>query len=302
MAKASTSKASVPATRKAGTAVSKSSSKNVPAYLKNKEMSGRGADMDQSDLLIPMVRILQKMSPEVDKATASFIKGAEPGDIYIKNAPNPIIKGEEGFLFQPCFRRKAFVEWLPRNKGGGGGAGFVASHAEEPSDTEQATIAGPDGERQVRRRKSNGNLVVETRYYGGFIIRGEFDDDGNFEQHEPPMAAVIPFAGSGHTPAKTWNGLISSKRIGDGTADIWAVYYKLQTISKTKGPNTWSIFDIIDAGPEDEGFPTTLWAPTDEDFERGEGLYQSLATEQRRFDESQVGNEDAAGDTKGRPM
>lgn len=291
---------------KAGTAVAVKKkgnvaavSANVPAYLQKKEMQGRGAQMDQSDLLIPMIRILQSNSPEVNKNQSQYIKGSEIGDILVKGGNPPIIKGETGFMFQACYRRKAHVEWLPRNKGGGGGAGFVASHAEEPADTETAVIKEDGNEKTVRRRKSNGNLIVETRYYGGFIIKGTFDEDGNFEPgDEAPQAIAIPFAASNHTPAKNWNGLIGGKMIGGEKADIWAVYYRVRTISRTKGPNTWSIYDIVDAGPEEDGFPTTYWAPTDEDFERGAALYNQLASEQKRFDEADQGDEEH----KPRPM
>lgn len=245
----------------------------VPAHLQDKKMTGAGVSTDQSDLLIPMARILQKNSPEVEKKAPTYVKGAEPGDIYIKILDKPIIKGDDGFLFQPCYFSKGFVEWLPRNKGGGGGGGFVTLHAVEPSDTESRPA--PDNpERMLRVRKSNGNLIVETRYHGGYIIT----DEGE------PIPAVIPFASSGHTVSKIWMMLMNRKMIGDNKADSFAVYYRFKSVLKTKGPNTWHMFEITDAGePGDDNLPTTYWAPTEEDYERGRMLYQNLATGAKTF-------------------
>ena len=49
-------------------------------------MTGAGVSTDMADNLVPMGRILQKNSPEVEKNDPNYIQGAEPGDIYIKNA------------------------------------------------------------------------------------------------------------------------------------------------------------------------------------------------------------------------
>lgn len=254
---------------------------NVPAHLASVKMSGAGVSTDQSDNLIPMARILQKMSPEVDKkAGAQYIKGAEPGDIYVKSLSNPIIKGEDGFLFQPCYFSKGFVEWIPRAKGGGGGGGYVALHKEEPSDT----VSQPDPmnpERNIRVRKSNGNIVVETRYHGGFIIM----EDGE------PVPCVIPFSSSGHTVSKTWMMLMNRKQVNGIKADSFAVYYRMKSVSKTKNNNTWSLFEVTDAGEEEDGVPTTYWVPSTEDYARGKALFESLASGRRGFDAGAAGDD-----------
>jgi hypothetical protein len=269
-----------------GRAIAKTGGGGVPAHLQKVKMSGAGVSTDTSDLLIPMCRILQPMSPEVQKRGATYIKGAEPGDIYIKNAANPVLKGEDGFLFQPCYFSKGIVEWLPRDKGGGGGGGFVMLHKEEPADA--ISVPNPQNpERTMRIRKSNKNILVETRYHGGFIIT-----DGT------PMPAVIPFASSGHTVSKAWMMLMNSKMVSGVKADSWAVYYRFKTKLKTVGPNTWSIFEITDGGEEDEdGLPSTLWVPTLEDYERGAALGKSLASGAQRFDAAAAGDE-AADDEK----
>ena len=113
----------------------------VPAFLQGVEMKGAGVATSQDDLLIPMIRILQALSPEVEKKGTSYIPGAEPGMGLMKNAPNPLINMEKGILFQPVYNNKAVVEWVPRQSGGGGGGGFVTSYPEMPKNA--ARVAHP---------------------------------------------------------------------------------------------------------------------------------------------------------------
>src|SRR5258708_4431967 len=59
-----------------------------------------GLSKDQADNLIPFIYVLQPLSPQVMKGDAARIEGAEAGDIWLRNGP--VIKGEDGMLFQPC--------------------------------------------------------------------------------------------------------------------------------------------------------------------------------------------------------
>lgn len=256
---------------------------NLPAHLKNATPSGRGTSTDAHDNIIPMGRILQKMSQEVEKKGQQYIPGAEVGDIYFKNLSPPIIKGGTGFLFQPVHYKWGFVEWLPRNKGGGGGAGYVAYYDPDQKPKNTKMVADPmNKERQIEVRKDNGNVIVETRYHSGFII----DEDGE----KAPIACVLPFSGSGHGVSKTWMGMMNSKIINGQKADSWWCYYRLKTVSKTKNNNTWDLFEITDAGaPGKNGVPTTMWAPTQEDLERGEQLFIALDSGTKTFDASEAG-------------
>lgn len=250
----------------------------VPAHLQDYQSTGLGVPVDQKDFLIPMARVLDAKSPEVTKGMPNYIKGAEAGDIFIKNAPNPIIKGEEGFIFQPCFKDEAVVEWLPRNKGGGGGGGFVASHPGDYLLINKDVCQTPHPEnptKMIWTRKSNKNWLVETRRYAGYAI---FDDG--------PMPLVIPFQSTGHTVAKQWNMLIAGQRLPNGQrADIFLVYYHLTTTLKQRQDQSWYVFDIVNAGPtnKDNGLPTQLLVPTREDADRGRQLYEQLASGQAKI-------------------
>lgn len=265
-------------------AITKPGEAALPAHLKDLKMTGGGVSSSSEDMLIPMLRILQQMSPEVEKKSASYVAGAEAGDIYIKNIHQPLIKGDDGFLFQPCAFYKKIVEWVPRNKGGGSGGGFVGAYDKEPDDAQDAPHPN-DPEKKIRVRK-NGNWLVDTRYHVGFLID---DETGQ------PMPAVIPFASTGHTISRGWMFAMSQKHSNGVKADSWAVYYHLKTRLKTRGTQAWYLFDIHDAGQDG----TTLWVPSLQDYERGKALNAALESGQRSF-EMNAADEAAAPEEKGK--
>jgi len=268
---------------------------NLPAYLREKKMQGAGVSTSKDDILIPMARVLQPLSPEVLDGSQR-IPGAAAGDIYIKNAPNPIIKATEGFIFQPCHFDTAVVEWKPRSQGGGGGGGLVAKHEGMPDDAVQKPDPqNPDRIQTVSSR--TGNVYVDTRYHAGFII--------DLEGAKQPMPCYIPLSSSGHSVSKAWMLLMSLKRMGGDAVDSFAIYYRFKTKMRTKNGKSWFTFDVTDAGPEVDGAPSTMWAPTEEDFERGLTLFQALEAGELALAEDEVVDEtsqagSARGETVGR--
>lgn len=281
-------KSTAVATIKGSSVANKGGDSNLPAHIREATPSGRGVSQDAHDNVIPMGRILQKMSQEVEKKGQQYVPGAEVGDIYFKNLSPPIIKGEEGFLFQPCDYKWGYVEWLPRGKGGGGGAGYVAFYPPDQKPKDTTMKKDPMNEERMVETRKNGNILVETRYHSGYII----DEEGE----KPPIACVLPFSGSGHQVSKQWMGMMNRKLVGAQKADSWWAYYRLKTVSKTKNNNTWDMFEVTDAGPEKNGIPTTLWAPTEEDLRRGEELFLALDSGTKTFDAGEM--EESGSDDK----
>jgi len=263
----------------------------VPAFLEEDvEMSGAGVATSSDDLLIPMARILQKGSPECERKAAAYLPGAEAGKILIRGAPRPIVDGAAGFLFQLCYRDRAIVEWVPRNKGGGGGKGFRGRHPSMPKDAVEA----PDPQnpkRSITISKTTGNVYVDTRYCAGFII------PENADEEEAPLQAVLPMTGSNHSVARAWNTLTSHKRTSTGKADIWSVYYRLTTLFAEGDGFTWYKYLVEDAGPLEEGIHETFWVPTMDDYRRGEALYKAISSGAQKFGVEDDGEDDGkAGD------
>lgn len=280
-------------------ALAVSGGSQLPAHLANREMTGAGVSSAQDDILIPMATVLQAQSPQVIRQNPNYIEGAAAGDIFMKNAPRPILPGDTGFLFQPCYFDKAVVEWKPRNDGGGGGQGFVARHemvdGQWPQSLKDDSKEVPDpqnAERKIVVRTSTGNVLVDTRYEAGFVI--------SEDNSAPPMPLVLPFASSGHSVHRAWMMRMNQKMINGKQADSFAAIYRIKTRMRQKGQQTWFVFDITDAGPADATkTPTTMWVPTAEDYERGLALYQGLSKKEIKFgDEAAPAEEGPSADER----
>lgn len=246
------------------------------AFLGDYKSTGAGLPTKTDDFLIPMAKVLGPQSPEVLKGNPALVKGAEAGDILIKNAPKPLVKAEQGLLFQPCFRDEAVIEWLARGKGGGGGSGFVARHPHDYLETSDNVkrVQDPNAKtskdaRMIWINAKTGNSLTHTRYVSGYMI----------SDNSPPMPLVLPFSSTGHTVAKQWNMMMANQRLpnSDTPVDIWLVYYRVSTKLRTRGDQSWYIFDVSNAAKD--GAP--MFIKTREDADRGRNLHESLSRKER---------------------
>ncbi len=243
----------------------------APAHLqKNAErQEGRGVSSRQEDNLVPLIYVLQALSPQLGRGPQK-IDGAQIGDILLRNAPQPLVKGEDGIVFQPCHFDVAFVEWIPRDNGGG----FVARHAAIPAEATKVT--DPKNPNRVKWFMKNGNEIIETRYHTGFVIT-----------EEGPLPYVLPFTSSGHTVSKNWMFMMNSKMVNGKKCDSFTSYYRLRTKERSNAQGTWSVLE-----PSWEG-----WVPTEADIERGEALFNAFHSGEKKIDAEEAHGDMAAGDS-----
>src|SRR6202035_3091033 len=57
-----------------------------PAALADrmKADAGRGVSTAQEDNQVPLIYVLQPLSPQVDKRSEQYVEGAEPGDLWLR--------------------------------------------------------------------------------------------------------------------------------------------------------------------------------------------------------------------------
>ena len=74
-------------------------------------------DADANSFAIPRLKILQKMSPEVDKDASEYVDKASAGDFF-NTATGLIYDGKAGITVIPVHFRRSFIEWVTRDAAG----------------------------------------------------------------------------------------------------------------------------------------------------------------------------------------
>lgn len=201
--------------------------------------AGKGVSTAMEDNIVPLIYILQALSPQVNKKKEEYVQGAEAGMIWFRGSKT-VVSGEEGIPVVPVTMSKSWVEWQP-NRGG-----FVMRHDDKPADAVQVTDA-QNPKKKFWQRKSNGNTVVETREHVVIVL----------EVFESPRAFVIPMSGSGHGSSRAWMTKQNEKRVPnreDLKSPAYGYIYDMKLKFNSNDQGDWYMWDVVDHNDE----PTRL--------------------------------------------
>ena len=126
------------------TAVAKKKSAAVAVMDENMFAADAGVgvnDLGSEDLAIPFIKVLQKMSDELDD-----LDNAKAGDIY-NTVTKDIVKGKDGVRVINCAYNLQYIEWEPRGTGTGAphaiyGAGDAIPQTERGDDNKDYVVGG----------------------------------------------------------------------------------------------------------------------------------------------------------------
>jgi hypothetical protein len=195
------------------------------------DYSAQGAsgfeNVQREDLGIPFLSILQKGSPQIDTDhedhESKKIEGCEVGDIINTVSNTVICSAGEEMQFIPCSYQKLFMEWTPREKGGG----LIKTHRDANILNEcQRNEKGQD----VLR---NGNIIVTTAYFYGIAI---IDGD--------KMPCVIGLTSTQLKKAKQWLNIATNVKLTSPagvkyTPPFYSHTYLLSTTAESNAKGNW---------------------------------------------------------------
>lgn len=199
----------------AATAVAAPKAKsNVPAPVHDYgELTGAGFEnTSQDDFSIPYLSLLQAMSPECGaEGEEKQIEGAKPG--MLMNSVTKHLYPKAGIVFVPVATDHVFVEWRPRDAGGG----IVARH----SPNSELVTAVKAAQEFGQYKTDDGNDLIETFYMIGFTLE-------EADATEPGEPIVIAFSS---TKIKVYKTAMSAINMFKGKPPLFANRLLVQSIA-----------------------------------------------------------------------
>lgn len=238
------------------------------------DYAGAGFEnQDRSDYSIPFLSVLQGLSPELES-----IETAKPGHILNK-VTQEVYPGKDGVAFVPCYTQHVYVEWVPRDAGGG----IVGIHELTSPVVAEARANAKVGKFAL----ANGSELIETFYVYGILV----GDNGETTQ------AVVAFTSTKIKKYKAWmtKARTIQIRLPDGrriNPPLFAHKYRLKTVKEknTKGEfYNWEV--AFDGATAEE----CRLAPTSELFQEAAQCMELVKSGAAKADFSTETGE-AAGD------
>ena len=118
-----------------------------------------------ADLSIPFISILQSNSPQVEEDSDRYKPGMLVNTVTGDIIDADVAKQGAGQPFLPVHKETAYVEWVPRDSGGG----FVGLH-DPNGEVVKKAIAANGGSRIGKLTLDNGNELIETHYIYGLLL------------------------------------------------------------------------------------------------------------------------------------
>lgn len=181
------------------------------------------------DLAIPYLRLLAALSPQVNKRDGAYVEGAEAGMIY-NTVENVAYDGEIGVRVVPCYYRRVYVEWKPREKGGG----YVATY-----NSDDPIVNKTYRDDRGNDILPNGNLLTNTAEFYVLLI----DKNGSRKR------CLITMTSTQLKKARKWLTQIQTKtgETEDGrvfTMPMMSHVYVLTSMEERNDKGSWFGWEV----------------------------------------------------------
>jgi len=204
----------------------------IVTFDDNLLVGGTGLEeMTTEDFAIPFIRVLQPLSPQVQKQDGKYVAGASAGDLY-NTVTDEIYDGEKGISIVPCAYTKKYLEWIPREKGGG----LV-------NPNHDISILSKCVRDEVTNRfiTPDGNEIVETAQFFILVLEDE------------PQQAVLAFTSTQLGVARKWSTMLRMARVQNNKgvsvgAPMFAYTYKLTTNTQSNEKGSWNGYSVNQEG------------------------------------------------------
>ena len=245
--------------------------------------AGRGYEhQTKADIAIPFMKLCQPLTPVVveGKAKLGDYMNTVSEEIFPANMKDD--HSTSGFMFVAGTTRQVFVEWVPRDAGGG----YRGQHDVE-SDVVQKAIK--ESTKFGLYKTPEGNRLVETFYAYGCIC----------DEHDALSMAIIAFESTRIKAYKMWMTKLRQVILEQGGRKIRPPLYGHVTrfgsrIKREKG-NIWAVPTTTSAHPD--GIISSLIGPDDERFQMAKACMMLVDAGEAKIDYSKQRDSGDVDDT-----
>ena len=205
--------------------------KGAVATTQFESFEGTGfEEVTTEDLAIPFIRILAQLSPQVNKRDGAYVEGAEAGHIY-NTVQNEVYDGTQGISVIPCYYSRKYVEWTPREKGGG----YIQSYA----TTDPIVKTAVKNELGQDILPDSGNLLSNTSHF--FVL--------HLHKTLGPQRGLITMTSTQLKKGRKWLTLAQqfTAKKQDGKImqlPLMSQVYSLKTVEEKNDKGSWFGWDI----------------------------------------------------------
>jgi len=191
--------------------------------------AGEGLEnVGAEDMQIPFLRILQPLSPQLNKQDSKYIKGASGGDLF-NTVTGQFWDSEEGVSVIPCAYQMKYLEFQLRENGGG----FMGELDPNSPDIRSTERNG------ANEMLPSGNELVRSAQ---FLVLA-FGDDGI------PQQMICDMKKTQMKIAKQWNTRRAGMKLvhpekGLFTPPMWATVWKLTSVQESNDKGSWFNYQI----------------------------------------------------------
>jgi hypothetical protein len=218
-------------TEKTSKEVANKNSTDVVVSTAFEEDAGSGLEnLTSEDLTIPRLKILQALSPEVNKHDGKYVEGAETGDILNTVTRELYSDDTQSVVVLPVAYKRMFLEWQPRESGGG----LVKQHL-EPEILNETTKSDRGGD-----VLPNGNYIQTSATHYCLVLSS---DSESYQQ------VMIPMSGTQLKKSRTWNSVMASLKVKSSNGKVftppsYSHKYQLKTKAESNDRGNWFGWDI----------------------------------------------------------
>jgi hypothetical protein len=221
----------------------------VAAYDYGADAGAGFQNHGKDDYAIPFIGVLQALSPQIET-----IDGAKAG-MLINTVTNELVKGADGVPFGPVATKHCFVEWKPREQGGGLVATFDLNA--------DVVVSAKEKQKFGEYKTPAGNDLVETFYvYGLASVGGTW------------FSAALAFTSTKIKKYKAWMTRARSIQIDLGNGrrinpPLFAHRFRLKSVKEKNNSGEFYNFDVTFDGANAEA---CRLAPADPLYQQARGM------------------------------